>query len=135
MLVPFSSTRGFKLKDTLVSIWYPYKFCGVGENERPWGHVEGFMFDVEWSELTVVGFYQQLITKSDVNTGRVDHVWVKGLHQPRGLAEVADLVVNDCGQGVVCEVSGTGSRRPGLASCRLFYSLGLFAPRRKPEGL
>ena len=100
MFIPLTSTRGLKLKDALESIWYPYKFSGMSENEGAWWHVEGFMFDVEWSELTVIGLNQQLIAKGDVNAGGVDHVWVKGLHQPRRFTEVADLVVNDCGQGV-----------------------------------
>lgn len=100
MLVPFSSTRGFKLKDALELVWYPYKFCGVGENEGPWGHVESFMFNVEGDEVAIVSLNQQLIAKGDVNAGGVDHVWVEWLDQACRAAEVANLVVNDCSHAV-----------------------------------
>ena len=58
VFVPFPSARRFELENTLESIWYPYKFCGVGKNKGPWGHVEGFMLDVEWDKVAVVGFNQ-----------------------------------------------------------------------------
>ena len=100
MLVPFSSTRRLELKDALEPIWYSYKLGGVGQYKRSWGHVEGFMFDRELSEGAVVVFYQDLVTQGDVDTGRIDHVWIKWFHQASRAAEVADLMVNDCGQGV-----------------------------------
>ena len=95
MFIALAPSTAFELENGFKSVGYPYVLSGCSQNECSWEHVEGSLRDVEWDEVATVGLYENFGTQRHIDAGRIEKVGLKGLNEPLGATQVADLMINE----------------------------------------
>lgn len=93
VLVAFSTATGFELEDGLQVARYSDQLSRVGQDEILGPHREGLIRNIELLPATD-GLKENLVAKSYIDAGRIDHFGIKRFDEPRITAELSNLEIN-----------------------------------------